>query len=766
MSSIAAQRVARAAPADFVDEAVTNIGETPTDMTFTADGRLLLAAKGGKLWLFTNGSLSGAPALDLSGNICNEGERGLQSVTTDPDFGSNRYIYIYYTWNGGNGQNNCSGNAGARNRVARYVLSGNSAQSPVVILDNIPTPCSNHNGGDLAFGPDGLLYVSSGDGGCRVDNNALSGSGNDNARFRSLLSGKILRITRDGDIPSGNPYAASAGAVRCGDTGPDKNGGFCRETYAWGLRNPWKIAFKPGTSQFVINDVGQSAFEEINAGAINADYGWNTREGSCPLGQTSGCSGPPAGMTDPLYAYSHVNGECAIVGGAYSTGAWPAPYNDSYFFADYCGDAIYHLSGTGGNIQRNVFHTKSSAGQLIDLMFDPGSASLYYSLSSGAIRRVRNLGQSSGTARFTSRVLIDGTRAPLPGWTVNARNLSTGATRSASTDGNGAATLDIPPGPYTFCATVQAGWAAVSPDSACYWISLNAGQSVDLSFTNRQQAGAGARFSTRTIVDGTGAPISGWAVIARNLNSGVESRATSDADGLTRIDVAAGSYLVCSAVPAGWEPVSPALACYWISVNAGDDANLTFRARQQAGDARIGARVLVDGSNAPLAGWSVVADNSTTGQNFSGTTDSAGAVLLDVSAGSYRICVTLQGGASGALPDSGCYWITLSGGSLINLAFTVRQTSSQARFTGRVRASDGAALQGWTLSARNLSNGQTQSSQTDAQGTTTIDLAAGSYALCESVQPGWIATSPGSACYWISLGAGQTIDLTYTNQRN
>ncbi|NJM42195.1 MAG: PQQ-dependent sugar dehydrogenase [Anaerolineae bacterium] len=148
-----------------------------TDVELTPDGgRLLITTQAGRLyvWNTSTNTLVSTPALDLvsAGLTCNEFERGLQSVAVDPAFATNRYIYVFHTWNGtaGGGGANCSGSTTARNRVMRYTLNDNNTTSdPVVVLTNIPSPCGNHNGGDLQFGVDGLLYIGTGDGGCRTD---------------------------------------------------------------------------------------------------------------------------------------------------------------------------------------------------------------------------------------------------------------------------------------------------------------------------------------------------------------------------------------------------------------------------------------------------------------------------------------------------------------------------------------------------------------------------------------------------------------------
>lgn len=277
-------------------------------------------------------------------------------VVVDPNFATNRQIYIYYTHNGGSGGTSCNGRSDVYNRVVRYTLNDNNKVSnPVIILNYIASLCGTHNAGDMAFGADGLLYITVGDASCKIDNLALYGSANDNARFMSLLQGKVLRINTDGTVPSDNPFVTAPpngmATTRCGLAPPNKNGPACLEAFAWGLRNPFRFAFKPGTNQFYINDVGQNQWEEINEGQRGADYGWNVREGNCVVNSTTNCGTPPAGMSNPIYVYGHSGEFCSITGGAFpALGVWPASYNTAYFFADYCSTSIYMLqpNGSGG----------------------------------------------------------------------------------------------------------------------------------------------------------------------------------------------------------------------------------------------------------------------------------------------------------------------------------------------------------------------------------------------------------------------------------
>jgi hypothetical protein len=194
-----------------------------------------------------------------------------------------------------------------------------------------------------------------------------------------------------------------ADSARCYDPAPGGNtaahnadGKKCRETFAWGLRNPFRFAFRPGTSDFYINDVGQGTWEEIDAGAAGADYGWNAREGPCRSGSgaTSDCGQPP-GMTNPIFAYQHGSApdNCnSITGGAFvPAGFWPAEYDGAYLFGDYVCGRIFRLvaDGAGGFTRQNFV---TNVGAVIAMAFGPfaGGQALYYTTFAGGgqLRRV------------------------------------------------------------------------------------------------------------------------------------------------------------------------------------------------------------------------------------------------------------------------------------------------------------------------------------------------------------------------------------------
>jgi glucose/arabinose dehydrogenase len=276
-----------------------SLSGSPTAMEFSPDGRLFVCLQTGQVRVIKNGSLLAAPFLSLS--VDSSGERGLLGIAFDPNFINNHYVYVYYT----------IPTFPIHNRVSRFTAAGDVAASgsEVVILnlDNLSSATS-HNGGALHFGPEGKLYIG-------VGENANGA----NAQTLSNLLGKVLRINSDGSIPTDNPFSNSAS-------------GNNRAIWALGLRNPFTLAFQPGTGRLFINDVGQSTWEEIDEGISGANYGWPTTEG--PTNNPS--------FVSPIYFYGHGSTDttgCAIVGGTFynpPVSQFPSSYTGKYFFSDLC----------------------------------------------------------------------------------------------------------------------------------------------------------------------------------------------------------------------------------------------------------------------------------------------------------------------------------------------------------------------------------------------------------------------------------------------
>ncbi|MQA30900.1 MAG: hypothetical protein GEU82_13880, partial [Luteitalea sp.] len=330
----APQASAATVPAGFTEIPVATGLSSPTAMQVAPDGRLFVCEQGGSLRIIKDGALLPDPFVTL--NVNAEGERGLLGVAFDPSFATNRFVYVYYT----------TTTPPVHNRISRFTANGDVAEagSEVVILElDDASGSSVHNGGALAFGPDGKLYAA-------VGENSIG----QNAQSLGNLLGKMLRLNADGSIPSDNPFFGTAS-------------GRNRAIWALGLRNPFTFAFNPLGTEMFINDVGAGAWEEIDEGRAGANYGWPDTEG------TTGDSR----FTSPRLAYGHGDGSCAITGGAFYSPLvpqFPADYAGDYFFADYCGGWIRRLDPAAGN---SVVGFATGISSPVDLkVADDGS--LYY----------------------------------------------------------------------------------------------------------------------------------------------------------------------------------------------------------------------------------------------------------------------------------------------------------------------------------------------------------------------------------------------------
>jgi len=381
-------------PAGFDDQSVASGLPRPTAFDWLPapeTDRLLVATQGGVLFRVADSSTSPTEILDLQGRVCSSSEMGLLGVAVDPSFSANRFIYLYYTHKKRRGGCDAAHRA---NRVSRFTMDAEGKPgSEHVLIDNIPAPGGNHNGGDLQFGNDGLLYISVGDGGQDLKTGEKQND-NRNARRLDVLVGKILRIHPNGTIPDGNPFQGQ-GTARCASTGGAqkqrhnrkrrhrRRSPICQEIFATGLRNPFRIALDSndtaGEQRFYINDVGGSAWEEIDSGASGADYGWNKREGPCLTGSTTQCP-QPSGFVEPIFAYEHQAGCRTITGGAFvpDVPSW-SDYDGVYLFADFGCGKIFALRNETFEQTPEEFASGTGATHLA---FGPDGA-LYYATFEG-----------------------------------------------------------------------------------------------------------------------------------------------------------------------------------------------------------------------------------------------------------------------------------------------------------------------------------------------------------------------------------------------
>lgn len=373
---------AASVPGGFTDTEIASVS-TATTVEWLPDGRIAVLEQSGRL----RTAFPGEPftASVQIPDVCSNSERGLLGLAPHPAYYSNGEVFVYRT-------HDRSGTC--VNRVSRFTLREGELDlaSEVVLIDNISSVNGNHNGGDLEIGSDGFLYVGVGDAGRDPRGDSGSAGDNDAAQDLSLLNGKILRLTLDGAPAPGNPISGP-GTVRCGSRGntastPTTS---CREIFAWGLRNPYRIAFdrNTGSDRFFINDVGQNTFEEVNDGAPG-NFGWPEREGPCPQGDAPPCPGPTGGLIDPLTAYGRNLGSYITAGAFVPDGRWPATYEGGYLFADGGSGNIWHLRADGTVDYGAPFAT--GAFGVTDMTFGydaDGRTVLYYVTQGGEVRMIR-----------------------------------------------------------------------------------------------------------------------------------------------------------------------------------------------------------------------------------------------------------------------------------------------------------------------------------------------------------------------------------------
>jgi glucose/arabinose dehydrogenase len=362
---------------EFAISLVTTNLFLPTRMEFAPDHRLFVCEQAGAVRIIKSGQLLSEPFVTVAAASNWETEAGLLGIAFDPDFLANHFLYLYYTAQ--TPPNSTVPDGRLRNRISRFTARDDLAEpnSEVVLFETGDVQDSSfHNGGDLRFGPDGKLYVSVGD-------NFRS---RHNAQALSNLFGKILRLNSDGSIPTDNPFYQTASGQN-------------RAIWALGLRNPFSFSFEPGSSRMLINDVGDSEWEEINEGQPGANFGWPAFEGP----------GTNAAFQNPLYAYPHSSTptqRAAITAGVFYDPPernFPSPYVGCYFFADLFGQ-IRFLTFTNGPAS----HLFASAGA-IDLKVSPDGR-LYrmdrFNLFQGRIWQLENAADHPSFQ--TIEVLADG----------------------------------------------------------------------------------------------------------------------------------------------------------------------------------------------------------------------------------------------------------------------------------------------------------------------------------------------------------------------
>jgi glucose/arabinose dehydrogenase len=313
----------------------------PTAMAFDHHGNLFLAQKDGRVLLLReNDLLQADPVLQIPVDDFNE--RGLSGIALHPDFDNQPWLYVYYTVRDSN-----------YNRISRFRINGNFAVpgSEQVLYNCDPLAGNIHNAGAMAFGPDGRLYIATGEGAKATNSQSLASD-----------LGKILRLNTDGSIPQNNPFS---GLLK----------GKYRSIFATGMRNPFTLDIQQSTGRIFASDVGQGGYEEINEVFPGKNYGWNLIEG--PITNQT----PPADYQDPLYYYAHTDG-CAIIGSTVydpPQSVFPKEYRGKIFFADYCKGNMRALDPATGSV---AFEFATGLKQPVGISVKQ-DGSLYYLMRSG-----------------------------------------------------------------------------------------------------------------------------------------------------------------------------------------------------------------------------------------------------------------------------------------------------------------------------------------------------------------------------------------------
>jgi len=326
--------------------------------------RLFIVERPGRIRVMHHGTLLVTPFLDITSSVSSVGERGLLSMAFHPNYSHNGQFFVYYT------------DLNGAVTIARYAVSADSnvaAPSSAQTIISIPHSFTNHNGGQVGFGPDGYLYLAPGDG----------GTGGANGQDTTVLLGKVLRI----DVNATSPYVVPATNPFVGRL-PARP-----EIWAYGLRNPWRFSFDRLTGDLYVADAGESAWEEVDfqfaGNSGGQDYGWNIMEGAHCFNPPTGCA--TAGLTLPVFEYSHGlnDANCVIIGGYVYRGQRLPILSGRYFFADFCAGWIHSIRVQGGVVVDLQDHTPQF-GTLssINSFGEDALGELYLTVQSGNVYRI------------------------------------------------------------------------------------------------------------------------------------------------------------------------------------------------------------------------------------------------------------------------------------------------------------------------------------------------------------------------------------------
>ncbi|MEM9533370.1 MAG: PQQ-dependent sugar dehydrogenase [Pseudomonadota bacterium] len=306
------------------------------DIKHAGDGsqRLFLVDKGGRIRIVAGGQLLDTPFLNIESEVgISFNEQGLLSLAFAPDYAQSGVFYVYYT-------DNFGGSRLSRLRVTSDPDVADASSEEVLLT--IPQPEVNHNGGRLEFGPDGMLYLSLGDGGGA--NDQFMQSQDTNTLLGSLLRLDVSQSTGVASPPD-NPFVGSSDGLN--------------QIWSYGLRNPWRISFDSATGDLYIADVGQDAIEEINVQPANSaggeNYGWPLFEG--------GSGGDPS-LTFPVWTYDHLDGSCSVTGGEVYRGTDYPALQGIYIYGDFCSGKVWGLQQVNGQWQNQLLLDSGTVGNI------------------------------------------------------------------------------------------------------------------------------------------------------------------------------------------------------------------------------------------------------------------------------------------------------------------------------------------------------------------------------------------------------------------
>jgi len=323
-----------------------------------ASGPIFIVEQPGKIRLVNNGSIASTPFLDISSKVnFDGGEQGLLGLAFHPNYNQHPFFYVDYDRLMG----------GQRQTViAEYGLSSDANQAAIgseriLLVINQPNP--NHKGGQLAFGPDGFLYIAMGDGGTSSNGQSLQ-----------TLLGKILRIDIDHTdtglqyaVPTDNPFVA---------------GGGLPEIWAYGFRNPWRFSFERGATRLFVADVGENSFEEVDLVQKGLNFGWDTMEGAHCFSPSSGCN--MTGLTQPIAEYDHSEG-ATVIGGFMYHGTAITGLVGAYVFGDFSDGKIWKLTESSGTWTRTLL---MNTGRSITSFGQDSAGELYVVDYSGSVLKI------------------------------------------------------------------------------------------------------------------------------------------------------------------------------------------------------------------------------------------------------------------------------------------------------------------------------------------------------------------------------------------